>query len=93
MDMGKLMVSYVKKAPLTLSSSCLDHFLEQDLYLHCWEMLIRILENEKCHGILLDIGMPVIHRNCRYNCRIIALDGKILLIRPKIHLCNDGNYR
>lgn len=56
-------------------------------------MLIRILENKNCHGILLDIGMPIIHRNCRYNCRVVALDGKILLIRPKIHLCNDGNYR
>ena len=72
---------------------CLDHFLEQDIYLHCWEMLTRILENKLCHGILLDIGMPIIHRNCRYNCRVVALDGKILLIRPKIHLCNDGNYR
>ena len=32
-------------------------------------------------------------RNLRLNCRILALDGKILLIRPKIFLCNDGNYR
>jgi NAD+ synthase (glutamine-hydrolysing) len=28
-----------------------------------------------------------------YNCRIVALNGKILLIRPKLALANDGNYR
>ncbi|MCJ1309239.1 glutamine-dependent NAD(+) synthetase [Agyrium rufum] len=72
---------------------CLDHLLEQDLYLHCWEMLERILQDESCYGILLDIGMPVQHRNVRYNCRVICLDGKILMIRPKMWLANDGNYR
>lgn len=72
---------------------CLDHFLEQDLYLHCWEMLAKILSDKSCYDILLDIGMPVIHRSNRFNCRILALNGKILLIRPKIWLANDGNYR
>ncbi len=33
------------------------------------------------------------YRNLRLNCRILALDGKILLIRPKLWLANDGNYR
>jgi len=42
---------------------------------------------------MLDIGMPVMHRNVRYNARIVCLDGQILLIRPKIWLANDGNYR
>ena len=36
---------------------------------------------------------PVIHRSNRYNCRIIVLNKKILLIRPKLWLANDGNYR
>ncbi|KAK2737415.1 glutamine-dependent NAD(+) synthetase [Myotisia sp. PD_48] len=73
--------------------SCLDHLLEADLYLHCWEILCLILQDRSCDGILLDIGMPVMHRNTRFNCRIICLDGKILLIRPKLWLANDGNYR
>jgi len=72
---------------------CLDHLLEQDLYLHCWEMLERILKDESCYDILLDIGIPIQHRNVRYNCRVICLNGKILLIRPKMWLANDGNYR
>ncbi|KAI5294424.1 glutamine-dependent NAD(+) synthetase [Ascosphaera acerosa] len=71
---------------------CMDHFLEQDLYLHCWEMLERILSDVSLHGILIDVGMPVAHRGVRYNCRVICLDGKILLIRPKMWLANDGNY-
>lgn len=36
---------------------------------------------------------PVVHKNVIYNCRIIVHDCKILLIRPKMWLANDGNYR
>ncbi|KAL1986540.1 hypothetical protein VTN96DRAFT_6118 [Rasamsonia emersonii] len=71
---------------------CYDHFLEQDLYLHCWEMLERILKDESLYDILIDVGMPVQHRGVRYNCRVICLNGKILLIRPKMWLANDSNY-
>ncbi|KAL8937177.1 MAG: hypothetical protein Q9216_004551 [Gyalolechia sp. 2 TL-2023] len=71
---------------------CGDHFLEQDLYLHCWEMMERLLGDATLHEILIDVGMPVQHRGVRYDCRLICLDGKILLIRPKMWLANDGNY-
>jgi NAD+ synthase (glutamine-hydrolysing) len=71
----------------------LDHFLEADTDLHAWESLVQILEKEVCQDILLDIGMPVSHRNVRYNCRIISYNKQILLIRPKLSLANDGNYR
>ncbi|KAK0626769.1 hypothetical protein B0T14DRAFT_425024 [Immersiella caudata] len=73
--------------------SCLDHFHELDVYTHSLEMLRRLLLDESTHGILLDVGLPIMHRNLRYNCRVICLDGKILLIRPKMWLANDGNYR
>ncbi|CAE6350078.1 unnamed protein product [Rhizoctonia solani] len=72
---------------------CLDHFLEGDTVLHSWEILGRIIQSEVVRGILCDIGMPVIHKNVLYNCRIIVHDGKIILIRPKMWLANDGNYR
>lgn len=36
---------------------------------------------------------PVVHRNMRYNCRVLIFMGEILLIRPKMQLANDGNYR
>ncbi|PTB43347.1 glutamine-dependent NAD(+) synthetase [Trichoderma asperellum] len=72
---------------------CLDHFLESDTYNHSMDMLSKILTDTSLHGILLDIGLPVMHRGCRYNCRAIILDGKLLCLRPKIYLANDGNFR
>lgn len=72
---------------------CLDHFLEGDTFLHSWEMLAKIIDHDDCQDILLDIGMPVRHRNVRYNCRVLVHNRKLLLIRPKIWLANDGNYR
>ena len=36
---------------------------------------------------------PVMHKNVLYNCRVIFLNQTILLIRPKIFLAMDGNYR
>ncbi|KAK3764033.1 hypothetical protein RRG08_011404 [Elysia crispata] len=73
--------------------SCSDHFLESDTFLHSWEVLARILSHPECQDILCDVGMPVMHRNVSYNCRVFFLNKKILLIRPKIMLCNEGNYR
>lgn len=73
--------------------SCQDHFLEGDTYLHSWEMLAKIIDHDDCQDILLDLGAPVRHRNVRYNCRIIVHNRKILYIKPKLLLADDGNYR
>lgn len=61
--------------------------------MHSWEVLAKILEHPDAQEILLDVGMPITHRNVRYNCRVIIYSGQILLIRPKMYLCNDRNYR
>ena len=37
--------------------------------------------------------MPVLHRGNRFNCRVLAINGKIIMIRPKLYLASDGNYR
>ncbi|XP_056134821.1 glutamine-dependent NAD(+) synthetase isoform X2 [Lampris incognitus] len=37
--------------------------------------------------------MPIMHHNVRYNCRVLFLNRKILLIRPKMLLANHGIYR
>ncbi|GBE86272.1 Glutamine-dependent NAD(+) synthetase [Sparassis crispa] len=71
----------------------MDHFLEGDTALHSWEVLAKILESEEAEDIVCDIGMPVMHKNVIYNCRIIIHNKNILLIRPKMWLANDGNYR
>ncbi|KAI9017590.1 hypothetical protein BC832DRAFT_572628 [Gaertneriomyces semiglobifer] len=72
---------------------CNDHFYEGDTYLHSWEVFAKLINEEACKDMLIDVGMPVIHKNVKYNCRVIFLNKKIILIRPKMHLANDGNYR
>ncbi|KAI8613527.1 hypothetical protein BC830DRAFT_1258240 [Chytriomyces sp. MP71] len=72
---------------------CNDHFYENDTYLHSWQVLAELLSSQECAGILCDVGMPVMHKGVRYNCRVFFENGKILLIRPKLFLANDGNYR
>uniref|UniRef100_A0A0A9Z4W3 Glutamine-dependent NAD(+) synthetase n=1 Tax=Lygus hesperus TaxID=30085 RepID=A0A0A9Z4W3_LYGHE len=73
--------------------TCEDHFLEPDTTLHSWEVLVAILSSPICRDIVVDVGMPVIHKNRTYNCRVIFYNRKILLIRPKLILCDNGNYR
>lgn len=72
---------------------CHDHYLESDTLLHSWEVLGKLLSDRTLDDILIDTGMPVLHNNTRYNCRVVILNGQILLIRPKRFLANDGNYR
>ncbi|TPX32426.1 NAD+ synthase (glutamine-hydrolysing) [Synchytrium microbalum] len=40
-----------------------------------------------------NIARPVVHKSVKYNCRVFILNKKILLIRPKMFMANDGNYR
>ncbi|KAK9820653.1 hypothetical protein WJX81_008191 [Elliptochloris bilobata] len=72
---------------------CEDHFQELDTIQHSWECLAELLAGDATHGILCDVGVPVIHRGVRYNCRAYLLDGRVLLLRPKLSLADDGNYR
>lgn len=72
---------------------CEDHFLEQDTFFHSWQSLASILDSDLTDGMLCDIGMPVMLHGVRYNCRVYCFNRRILLMRPKIFLANDGNYR
>lgn len=72
---------------------CEDHFLELDTINHSWECLKDLLTGDWTDGILCSIGMPIIKGSERYNCQVLCLNRKILMIRPKLWLANDGNYR
>ncbi|KAL6768958.1 NIC13 [Auxenochlorella protothecoides x Auxenochlorella symbiontica] len=72
---------------------CEDHFSENDTVEHSWECVARLLAEGHTAGLVVDVGAPVVHRGVRYNCRLFLLDGRVLLIRPKLHLAGDGNYR
>ncbi|XP_008308891.1 glutamine-dependent NAD(+) synthetase isoform X1 [Cynoglossus semilaevis] len=72
---------------------CADHFFESDTLLHSFQVLQQLLESPITQDIICDVGMPVMHHNVRYNCRVLFLNRKILLIRPKMTMANHGNYR
>ena len=73
--------------------SCEDYFHEQDTFDHAADSLALLLKSDLTDGILCDFGLPMMHRNVAYNCRVVCLDRKILGVRPKFFLANDGNYR
>lgn len=79
---------------LSLSGyGCLDHFLELDLIEGCWDKLGEILIEDAAQDILFDVGMPINHEGVYYNARVICHNRQVLLIRPKLSLANDGNFR
>jgi NAD+ synthase (glutamine-hydrolysing) len=73
---------------------CEDHFLEPDTESHCWEILAELLPSTlNCPNFLLDVGMPIVFNGSRFNCRVLVCDGRIVGIRPKTVMADDGNYR
>ena len=56
-------------------------------------VFVDIIQSPISQDILLDIGMPIMHRNVRYNCRVFVYNKNILLISPKKYLAMDGIYR
>lgn len=73
--------------------SCEDHFYEGDTLLHSWQVFLELLVSPICTDIMVDVGMPIMHKNLIYNCRVVFLNQRVLLIRPKLLLCDVGNYR
>lgn len=71
----------------------LDHWLENDVYTQSWQIAADIVSRPECQDIIIDLGLPIQHMGCSYNSRLIALDGEVLAIRPKLDMCNDGNFR
>lgn len=72
--------------------SCEDHFLEGDTILHSWEIIRDIIEYD-AKDMLIDVGSIVEWHGTIYNCRVFIFNKKILMIRPKSSLADDGNYR
>jgi NAD+ synthase (glutamine-hydrolysing) len=72
---------------------CEDHFYEMDTIQHSWESLVTLIERGATDDMLCDFGLPVLHHGVRYNARVLALNRTILLVRPKLALADNGNYR
>jgi len=78
--------------------SCEDHFYELDTITFAWmslrDIILTTVDGKNLmDDILCDFGMPILHNGVRYNCRVFVLGRKILLIRPKMWMADDGNYR
>lgn len=84
---------YVSSELAVPGYGCQDHFLESDTFLHSWQALGEILSDPVTQDILIFLGMPVMHKNTGYNCTVVILNTKILLIRPKQAMCDTNNYR
>ncbi|KAK0413084.1 hypothetical protein QR680_006589 [Steinernema hermaphroditum] len=73
---------------------CADHFFELDTELHSWEILGELVqESKKLKDLLIVTGMPVRHEGLLYSCMVSLINGKLVFIRPKISLKNDGLHR
>jgi NAD+ synthase (glutamine-hydrolysing) len=64
-----------------------------DTITHSWQSLLQLLDMGDSDDLLLDVGLPVMHKGARYNVRVFCLNRKIILVRPKTVLADDGNYR
>lgn len=72
---------------------CEDAFFEADTLRHSWECVAELLKGDLTDGIVCDVGMPIMHNGVRYNGRVLLFNRRILLVRPKLILADDGNYR
>jgi NAD+ synthase (glutamine-hydrolysing) len=43
--------------------------------------------------MLITIGAPVANRGLQYNCIVFIQNGKIIHVKPKVDMSNDGAYR
>mmetsp|Transcript_32491 Transcript_32491/g.56170 ORF Transcript_32491/g.56170 Transcript_32491/m.56170 type:complete len:702 (-) Transcript_32491:49-2154(-) len=75
---------------------CEDHFLEPDTTHHAWQtvaQVLRLTQVPPYNDILIALSMPVNFRGVLYNTTLVIYSNKLLLIKPKTVLADDGNYR
>lgn len=72
---------------------CEDHFLEADTFAHSAEVIAALISGGHTDDMLVDVGAPILHRGIPYNCRVLLLNREVVLVRPKMFLADDGNYR
>lgn len=67
---------------------CEDAFHGAHVEQRSWESLEKLMES--CAGMVVGVGMPVLHRGALYNCAALIVDGKLAGIAAKQHLAGDG---
>lgn len=75
---------------------CEDHFFESDTIYESWKVLAKLLKftsQDPYNKILCVFGMGLVYKSRTYNCGICTYGGRIVLIKPKLIMADDGNYR
>jgi NAD+ synthase (glutamine-hydrolysing) len=67
---------------------CEDAFQGTGLHAMTWNVLETILPVTQ--GMVVSLGLPVLHRNALFNCACLAVDGRIAGFVAKRFLCGDG---
>lgn len=75
---------------------CEDHFYELDTIHESWKVLKELLKftsQAPYNDMLCVFGMGLLYKSKIYNCGVCTYNGKVLLIKPKLILSDDNNYR
>ncbi|MFO0872929.1 MAG: NAD(+) synthase [Phycisphaerales bacterium] len=67
---------------------CEDAFFSPALRRMAWRVLREILPDTR--GMIVSLGVPVMHRNALFNCAAVAVDGRLVALVAKRHLAGDG---
>ena len=79
---------------VTTGYSCQDHFMERENYDLAMNIIRNItLDKHLTKDTMVVLGTPVLFDDIKYNTMTFICNQKIVLIRPKMILADDGNYR
>jgi NAD+ synthase (glutamine-hydrolysing) len=67
---------------------CEDAFYSPALREMAWQVLEELLPETR--GMIVSLGLPVMHRNALFNCAAVAVDGQLRALVAKRHLAGDG---
>jgi NAD+ synthase (glutamine-hydrolysing) len=67
---------------------CEDAFHSTNTLARAWKSLREILPATR--GLIVTLGLPLLHRNALFNCAVLAVDGRIAGFVAKRFLAGDG---
>lgn len=67
---------------------CEDAFHATNTLQRAWNALEAV--REETRGMVICVGLPVLHRNALFNCAALLVDGRLAGLVAKRHLAGDG---
>ena len=72
--------------------TCADLFGQSTLIKRAEKACVELLKLSSGLDCVLVFGLPLVHKGRLYNCAVVARNGKILGIVPKIYLAGNGEF-